>query len=142
MKIVPGITSAIAVPAYAGIPVTYRHVATSFTVVTGHEDPNKPESTLDWSVLAKAETLIILMGLSNLEDITLKLIEHKCPSETPIAVIHKGTLAEQRIVVGTLRNIVGKVYKAELKPPVILVVGEVVSLREKLEWFTVPLSEM
>ena len=141
-EIVPGVTSAVSVPAYAGIPVTYRHMATSFTVVTGHEDPKKPESTLDWSVLAKAETLIVLMGLSKLEDITLKLMEHKRFPETPVAVIHKGTMPEQKTVIGTLENIVGEVHKAKLTPPATLVVGEVVSLQEKLEWFRVSLSEL
>ncbi len=141
-EVVPGISSAIAVPAYAGIPVTYRHMATSFTVVTGHEDPNKPESTLDWSILAKAETLVVLMGLSNLEYVTLKLIEYKRSPETPVAMIQKGTMSEQKTVVGTLGNIVEEVYAAKLEAPATLVVGEVVSLKEKLEWFTVSLSEL
>ena len=133
-EIVPGVSSAIAVPAYAGIPVTHRHISTSFTVVTGHEDPSKPSSTLNWPVLARAETLIVLMGLGNLEHITRELTKHGRSLETPAAVIHWGTMPEQKVIVGNLANINQKVSKLALKPPAILVIGEVVSLREKLQW--------
>ncbi len=133
-EVVPGISSATAVPAYAGIPVTHRHISTSFTVVTGHEDPSKSISTLDWSVLARAETLIVLMGLGNLAHITLELMNYGRSPETPAAIIHWGTMPEQKVIVGNLANINQKVSKMALKPPATLVIGEVVSLREKLQW--------
>ncbi len=133
-EIVPGVSSATAVPAYAGIPVTHRHISTSFTVVTGHEDPNKPNSTLDWSVLARAETLIVLMGLGNLKHIVLELIKHGRSPKTPAAIIHWGTMPEQKVVIGTLANINQETSKAELKPPATLVIGEVVGLHENLKW--------
>ena len=134
-EVVPGISSAMAVPAYAGIPVTHRHISTSFTVVTGHEDPNKPTSTLNWPMLAKSETLVVLMGLSNLKHISLKLIENGCLPETPAAVIYCGTMVEQKTVLGTLINIYQRVVEVALEPPAILLVGEVATLHEKLQWF-------
>ena len=125
-EIISGVTSAIAVPAYAGIPVTHRGVATSFAVVTGHEDPNKSESSINWEKISTAvDTLIFLMGVENLPKITAKLIEYGRAKDTPAAVIRNGTKFSQQVDV-TEKNI---------KPPAILVVGEVVNLREKLQWF-------
>lgn len=135
-EIVPGITSAISVPAYAGIPVTHRGIATSFAVVTGHEDPMKAESTIKWSHLATAvDTLVFLMGVENLPHITSKLIEHGRLAETPAAVIRWGTKAEQRVLVTTVGKAAAAVAEAGIKPPAIFIVGEVVTLREQLAWF-------
>jgi len=134
--IVPGISSAIGGPAYAGIPVTDRSCASSFAVITGHEDPNKPESALDWESIAHgADTLIFLMGLANLPEIASKLIDHGRSPETPAAAIQSATTPSQRVVVGTLADIASKVLEAGLESPVLTVVGEVVSLRSKLAWF-------
>ena len=131
-EIVPGVTSAVAVPAYAGIPVTHRGIATSFAVVTGHEDPTKPESTINWAKLSTAvDTLIFLMGVANLPQIVAKLIEHGRPPETPAALIRWGTKPAQEVFTTTL----AEVPNAKILPPAIFVVGEVVNLRDKLKWF-------
>lgn len=132
-EIVPGVSSAVAVPAYAGIPVTHRKFASSFAVVTGHE-ARKPNSTVDWAKLATAvDTLVILMGLTNLPLIVRKLIEHGRSAQTPVSVIRSGTTSEQQAVMGTLSDIVEK--SALIDPPAVIVVGDVVSLSDKLEWF-------
>lgn len=135
-EVVPGITSAIAVPAYAGIPVTHRGIATSFAVVTGHEDPTKPESTIRWDKLATgADTLVFLMGVENLPQITAKLIENGRPADTPAAVIRWGTKPEQRVLTTTLGQAAADVAAAGLTPPAIFLVGHVATLRDKLAWF-------
>jgi uroporphyrinogen III methyltransferase/synthase len=135
-EVVPGVTSAIAAPAYAGIPVTHRDQTSSFAVVTGHEDPTKAESSLDWHKLATGVgTLVILMGVGNLPQIVAKLIEHGRDPRTPIAIVQEGTEARQKTVAGTLADIVAKAREADIKPPAVTVVGEVVALREKLRWF-------
>ncbi len=133
---VPGVTSSIAVPAYAGIPVTDRSCASSFAVITGHEDPTKPESALDWAGIAHgADTLVFLMGLANLPEIAAQLVAHGRPATTPAAAIQSGTTSRQRVVTGTLADIAGAVATARLESPVITVVGEVVGLRDTLAWF-------
>jgi uroporphyrinogen III methyltransferase/synthase len=135
-EVLPGVTSAVAVPAYAGIPVTHRGVASSFAVITGHEDPEKSETAIDWAHLAKAvDTLVFLMGVRNLPDIVARLTENGKLAATPVAVIRWGTTPEQRTVTGTLADIAARVEEAGLKPPAIAVVGEVVRLRESLSWF-------
>ncbi|MCH7616355.1 MAG: uroporphyrinogen-III C-methyltransferase [Chloroflexi bacterium] len=135
-EIVPGITSAVAVPAYAGIPVTHRGVAASFAVITGHEEPGKPQSAVDWSHLAAAvDTLVFLMGVKNLPEIVTNLVANGRPETTPVAVIRWGTTPEQSTVTGTLADIAERVAEAGLTPPAITVVGEVVRLRENLSWF-------
>ena len=135
-EVVPGITAGVAAAAYAGIPVTHRGFNSAVTLVTGHEDPTKPESALDWSALAKgAGTLAIYMGVKNLPLITQKLINGGRPPETPVALIRWGTHPTQRVVDGTLANIVERVREAKLTPPCIIVVGEVVKLRNELNWF-------
>jgi uroporphyrin-III C-methyltransferase len=137
-EIVPGVSSAVAVPAYAGIPLTHRKLASSFAVVTGHE-ARKPNSNVNWAKLATAvDTLVILMGLTNLPIIVKKLIEHGRSPQTPVAVICSGTTSEQEVVVGTLTDIVEK--SALIEAPASIVVGGVVSLADKLEWF-IPKSE-
>ncbi len=132
-EIIPGITSAISVPAYAGIPVTHRGVAVSFRVVTGHESPKKKESQIPWENFKTNDTIIFLMGLHNLQKISSKLIEIGKPTDYPCAVISKGTTKEQQVVVGTLEDITQKAK--DLPTPALIVVGEVVKLREQLEWF-------
>ncbi len=135
-EVVPGVTSAIAVPAYAGIPVTHRGIASSFAVITGHEDPGKEDSSINWEKLATGvDTLIFLMGMNNLPEIVSKLIEFGRPSDTPVAVIKEGTKPEQETVVGSLKDIVAKVKNHHLAPPATIIVGEVVRLRDELRWF-------
>jgi len=132
VEVVPGITSAIAAPAYAGIPVTHRDCASMVTFVTGHEAA-KGASALDWGLLAKmGGTLVILMGVKCLEHNVNALMEHGKNPETPVAIIEKGTTKGQRVTTGTLRNIVEVAKKADVKPPAIVVVGDVVRLREML----------
>ena len=131
--IIPGITSAISVPAYAGIPVTHRGVAVSFRVVTAHESPNKKESQIPWEHYKSDDTIVFLMGLHNLSKISKKLIEIGKPSDCPCAVISKGTTKDQQVVVGTLANIVQKAV--DVPTPALIIVGEVVKLRQQLQWF-------
>ncbi len=134
-EVVPGITSAIAVPAYAGIPVTHRDFTSTFTVVTGHEDPLKEDSRVSWEKIATGSgTLVFLMGVSNLALIVKKLVEHGRSPDTPAALIRWGTSPEQETLTGTLSNIVDKAGAANFKPPAVVVVGEVASLREQLQW--------
>jgi len=124
------------VPAYAGIPVTHRGLASSFIVITGHEDPRKSSSSINWEKLATGvDTLIFLMGMKNLPEIVAKLLEHGRPANTPVAVIKEGTRPEQETVVGSLEDIVAKVEECRLTAPAVIVVGNVVRLREKLRWF-------
>lgn len=135
-EFVPGVTSAIAVAEYAGIPVTHRHVATSFAVITGHEDPTKGESTINWKGLATAvDTLVFLMGVENIERISSQLIANGRSADCPAAVIRWGTRPEQRTLVTTLGQAAADVKKHNLKPPAIFLVGEVVKLRSQLQWF-------
>ncbi len=135
-EIVPGVTSAIAAPAYAGIPLTHRQYTSSVTFITGHEDPNKAESMINWEALAKTGgTLVFLMGVKNLPRITARLVECGMTSDTPVALVRWGTTAAQHTVTGTLETINENVAKEGLKPPCIIVVGRVVELREKMKWF-------
>ena len=135
-EVVPGVTSAVAAPAYAGIPVTHRGTASAFTVVSGSEDPSKPESALDWAALAAMPgTLVVLMGWKALPGIVQALMEHGRPPDEPAAVTQWGTLPQQRTVVGTLADIVERGQQAGIASPVVTVVGEVVRLRETLRWF-------
>jgi len=132
-EIVPGVSSVAAVPAYAGIPLTHRHFASSFAVVTGHE-ARKLHDSVDWAKLATAvDTLVVLMGLGNLPVIVSKLLAHGRSPETPVAIIHSGTTAAQEAVYGTLLDIVEK--GASLNAPALIVVGDVVALADKLSWF-------
>ena len=133
-EVIPGISSAIAVPAYAGIPVTHRGINTSFHVFTGHMKKDGIEH--DYETVAKLEgTLVFLMGLGNLEKITENLIKHGKMPETPVAVIKNGTTAKQETYTGTLGTIAGIVRENNVKAPVIIIIGEVVNLREKMKWF-------
>ncbi len=139
-EVIPGITSSIAVPAYAGIPVTHRGVSVSFRVVTGHEAPNKEASQIPWENFKTDDTIVFLMGLHNLGQIAAKLIEIGKPRDFPVAVISKGTTPEQRTVVGTLENIAQKAK--DLPTPALIVVGKVVELRDKLNWFEKELAHI
>lgn len=136
-EVVPGITSGVAAPAYAGIPVTHRGVSTSVAFITGHEDPTKGRQDVDWSRLANAaDTLVLYMGVGRLREISAELISAGRDPETPTACVRWGTIADQQTVTGTLGDIAEKVAEAGLKPPAITVVGDVVSLRESgLDWF-------
>jgi uroporphyrinogen III methyltransferase/synthase len=135
-EVVPGVTSAIAVPAYAGIPLTHRDFTSTVAFVTGHEDPSKEESDIDWNRLATGVgTLVFLMGVGNLGHIAERLMEHGRSAKTPVAVIRQGTGADQKTIVGSLGDIAGEVQAQGLKPPAVIVVGDVVRLREELNWF-------
>ena len=134
-EVVPGVSSAIAVPAYAGIPVTHRGLASGVAILTGH-GPSKEGSAIQWAKLATGvDTLVFLMGVANLPTIVNELISHGRDPKTPCAAIRWGTTGEQRTVTGTLETIHDAVSTAGLTPPVILVVGEVVTLRKNLNWF-------
>ncbi len=135
-EVVPGVTSAIAAAAYAGIPLTHRKLTATLAFVTGHEDPHKEESSIDWESLARGiGTLVFFMGVKNLPDITRRLIANGKSPDTPVALIRWGTTPGQQTVTGTLDNITERVKKAGLKSPAIIVVGEVVDLRKTLKWF-------
>ena len=134
-EIVPGISSAIAAPAYAGIPVTHRAVATAFMVITGHEDPTKEETQVDWAGVAKFfGTRVILMGVERIGTIAGELMRHGASPETPVAMVRWGTTGKQQTIQGTLATIADVAAKADFQPPAVTVIGEVVRLREKLDW--------
>jgi uroporphyrinogen III methyltransferase/synthase len=133
-EIVPGVSSAIAVPAYAGIPLTHRELASSFTVFTGHEDPAKGETAIDYRTLAGGKgTLVMLMGMERLASIVPKLLENGADSQLPVALIRWGTTGRQETLIGKLGSIVA--FSAGFEPPAIAVFGRVVELRNKLRWF-------
>jgi uroporphyrinogen III methyltransferase/synthase len=131
-EVVPGVTSAVAAPAYAGIPVTHRTLATSVAFITGHR---KADSDTDEIPVADADTLVYLMGVSHIRAIAEKLIERGRAPETPAAVVQWGTRPTQRTVVGTLATIADEIERRRIHPPAVLIVGEVVRLREKLDWY-------
>ena len=133
VEVVPGISSALAVPAAAGIPVTHRELSSSLTIVTGHEDPAKPESAIDWEWLAASPgTLVILMGLGQLPSITARLLAGGRDPATPAAVIASGTTPEQRVVTAPLATLAAAAADAQLAAPALVVVGDVVRFRELL----------
>ncbi|MFH1578515.1 MAG: uroporphyrinogen-III C-methyltransferase, partial [Candidatus Omnitrophota bacterium] len=135
-EVVPGVSSAIAVPAYAGIPLTHRDYTSSVGIFTGHEDPNKKDSSIDWQrISAGLGTQVFLMGVGNLPAIVNKLIKFGRAKTTPCSLIQWGTLPKQRTVVATLQTIVGKAKKAGISHPAIFIVGEVVKLKRDLNWF-------
>ncbi|MCX5907711.1 MAG: uroporphyrinogen-III C-methyltransferase, partial [Deltaproteobacteria bacterium] len=135
-EVIPGVTSAIAVPAYAGIPLTHRNFTSTVAFITGHEDPTQETSKIPWEKIATgAGTLVFLMGVGNLDLIAEELIRNGRSPQTPVAVIRWGTLPGQETLVGHLADIAALAEKRKMKPPAIIVVGEVVGLREKLNWF-------
>jgi uroporphyrinogen III methyltransferase/synthase len=135
-EIVPGVSSAYAAPAYAGIPVTHREFAASFTVATGHEDPRKAVSSLDWAKLADPQrTLVLLMATANLREIANELIAHGLAPQTPVAVVQDGTRPSQRTVLGRLDSIAADVAARKIGAPAVVVIGGVAALRTQLRWF-------
>ena len=136
-EIIPGITSAIGSAAYAGIPLTHRRFSSSVAIVTGHEDPKKREPIVKWDKLAKSvNTIVILMGVEELEHISYKLIKAGMNKKSDAAVIENGTTMKQRIVKGNLSNIAEIARENKMKPPAIIIIGKVVSLQEKLAWIS------
>jgi len=136
LEVVPGITSALAVPTYAGIPVTHRDYASSVAMVTGHEDPTKLEKHVKWEKLAgSVDTLVVLMGVKNLKAMVKGLIKGGRDRKTNVAIIEWGTTRRQREIIGTLEDIVKKANESKMKPPAVIVVGDVVSLHKELSWF-------
>ena len=134
-EIIPGISSAIGSAVYSGIPLTHRQYSSSVAIVTGHEDPTKKEKSIKWHKLATAvDTIVILMGVENLESIIKNLINHGLSTDTKIAVIENGTLKEQKIIIGNFNNIRKKMNDASLKPPAVIIIGDVVSLSDKIKW--------
>ncbi|MGE7664580.1 uroporphyrinogen-III C-methyltransferase [Ureibacillus composti] len=135
-EVVPGITAGIAAPAYAGIPVTHRDYATSFAIVTGHGRAEKGNDFLHWEALANGiDTLAFYMSVGNIGHITKQLIEHGRDPNTPVAVIERGTTENQRTITSTLANIAEKIRQEVIVNPALIVVGEVVNVREKIAWF-------
>ncbi|MFH1674234.1 MAG: uroporphyrinogen-III C-methyltransferase [Pseudomonadota bacterium] len=135
-EIVPGVTAAVGVAAYAGIPITHRRYTATVAFITGHEDPTKENSDVDWEKISTGiGTLLFFMGVKNIDRITEKLITNGRSPDTPVAVVRWGTTGKQTTVTGTLSNIVRRVKEAEFKPPAIIIVGEVVRLRSILNWF-------
>ncbi len=135
-EVVPGVTSAVAAPAYAGIPVTHRDFAPGFHVLTGHACLTSKSLDGEWQALARSRgTLVVLMGLAQLATITQHLIELGKAGDTPAAVISQGTTIHQQVVVGTLANLADRVAEAQLVSPATIVIGEVVGLAEQVTWF-------
>jgi uroporphyrin-III C-methyltransferase/precorrin-2 dehydrogenase/sirohydrochlorin ferrochelatase len=133
VQVVPGVTSAVAVPAYAGIPVTHRGVTQDFAVVSAHLDPSQPGATVDWEALASGPgTLVLLMGVAHLAEIAAELIKRGRAAATPVAVIQDGTLPGQQVLTSTLGSVADDAAAAGLRPPAVVVIGEVVRLRELL----------
>ena len=139
-EVVPGVTSPVSVAAYAGIPLTHRGISSAFTVVSGSEDPSKPESSLEWETLgttlaSTGGTLVVLMGWAGMEPIADALCRGGMDINTPVALVQWGTWTKQRTITGSLGNIVARGREAGLEPPIVAVIGEVVSLRDQLRWF-------
>ena len=135
-EIVPGVTSAIAAPAYAGIPVTHRGLTSHVTFFTGHEDPEKSESAIDYEALAKlGGTQVMLMGVERIETIAQEMLSHGVRPDLPVALVRWGTTARQQSIRGTLQNIAQCVAEAEFAPPAVAIFGDVVSLGNELRWF-------
>ena len=134
-EVVPGVTSALAAPAYAGIPVTHRSLSSSLAIVTGAEDPTKPDSRVDWANFAGVDTLVVLMGVQSLAAIAAALVNAGRPLNTPAALVHWGTEPYQVTVTGSLANIAQRAREAQLRAPVAVVIGQVVRLRDQLRWF-------
>ena len=135
-EVVPGITAGVAAAAYAGIPVTHRTQASSVTLITGHETPDKEAPTIDWEHLAQgSDTLCFYMGIRDLPLISQRLIEHGRPADTPVALVRWGTTPKQEVLTATLDSVAQAAEEAGFQAPAIIVVGEVVALRDKLSWF-------
>ena len=132
-QVVPGVTSAVAVPAYAGIPVTHRGVTQDFAVVSAHLDPTAPGATVDWAALARGPgTLVLLMAVTHLDRVAAELVKRGRPARTPVAVIQEGTTPRQRVLTSTLERVAADAARQGVTPPAVVVVGEVVRLRDAL----------
>ena len=139
---VPGISSALAVPASVGIPLTHRSYASQVTILTGHEDPTKPEPALDWKLLAQSRgTIVILMGVANLKRIAEALVENGKGKNTPVAIIERGLRKDRRVTTGTLATIAIKAKKTGVKPPAVIVIGNVVKLYDPNAPDLIPFDE-
>ena len=135
-EVIPGVTSAIASPAYAGIPVTERHLSSSVAIVTGHEDEEKDGSSVKWEKLATSvDTIVVLMGTAQLSLICERLMAGGMVSDTPVAIVENGTSSRQRVVTGTLQSIESVARQAEIRPPAVIVIGKVVNMNSKIAWF-------
>ena len=142
VEMVPGISSALAVPASVGIPLTHRKYASQVTVLTGNEDPTKPGPALDWELLAKSRgTIIILMGVSNLVKIVGALMKNGKPNGTPVAIIERGLRIDRRVTIGTLATIATMAEKSGVKPPAVIVIGDVVKLYDPKNPDLIPVEE-
>ncbi|ONH23645.1 uroporphyrinogen-III C-methyltransferase [Pseudofrankia asymbiotica] len=138
-EVVPGVTSAVAVPALTGIPVTHRGVTQDLAIVSGHVDPSHPGSTSNWDALAAGPgTVVVLMGIGALAEISSELVKRGRPASTPVAVIHAGTTTRQQVVTGTLADIAAAVAAAGLRSPAVIVIGEVVTLRDGIGAYRIP----
>ena len=134
-EIIPGITSGIGSATYAGIPLTHRQFASSVVFVTGHEDPEKKTEVVKWKKLAKSvDTIVIMMGLSRIEEISKKLIEGGMDKTTPVAVIQNGTTSKQKMIKGTISNISNKIKRNKIRPPTNIIIGRVVDLSDIIGW--------
>lgn len=135
-EVVPGVSSSVAAPAYAGIPLTHRLYSSSFAVIPGYEDTTKEESSINWEKLATGVgTLVFLMAVKNIDELTQKLIEHGRSPDTPVAVVRWGTRPDQKTIMSTLKDIAALVREKDIKPPAVMVIGDVVSLRNELNWY-------
>jgi uroporphyrin-III C-methyltransferase len=142
VEMVPGISSALAVPASVGIPLTHRKYASQVTVLTGNEDPTKPGPALDWELLAKSRgTIVILMGVANLAKIVDALVKNGKAEKTPVAIIERGLRTDRRVTTGTLATIAGSAKSAGVKPPAVIVIGDVVKLYDPNHPDLVPVEE-
>jgi len=135
-EVVPGVSSIVAAPNYAGIPLTHRDHCSSFTVITGHEDPAKDHNSIDWAQVASTPgTKVILMGVERVRQIAASLVAHGMPASTPVAMVRWGTTGQQRSIAGTLANIADRVAETKFAAPAVTVIGDVVKLRPRLNWF-------
>jgi len=142
VEMVPGVSSALAVPASVGIPLTHRKYASQVTILTGNEDPAKPGPALDWELLAKSRgTIVILMGVANLGKITDVLIRNGKAADTPVAIIERGLRTDRRVTVGSLASITESARKEGVKPPAVIVIGDVVKLYDPTAPDLVPAGE-
>jgi uroporphyrin-III C-methyltransferase len=139
-EVVPGVSSAVAAPTYAGIPLTHRDYASSVAIITGHK-AGDAEQVINWTKIAEAvDTMVILMAVESLKAITEKLITGGLDTETPVAIIESGTRKNQRTIIGKIGTIVKEAEKNEVKPPAVIVIGAVANLGRKLAWFKKPLA--
>jgi uroporphyrin-III C-methyltransferase len=143
VEMVPGISSALAVPASVGIPLTHRKYASQVTVLTGNEDPAKPGPALDWELLAKSRgTIVILMGVANLAKIVNVLVKNGKPADTPVAIIERGLRADNRVTTGSLADIISAAKKASVKPPAVIIIGDVVKMYDPTKPDLIPVEEV